>query len=567
MLSEENQMGYCMKLFLFLGVAFSLSLINACGSGAGTSSTPAPTGAAEGGMTREQAKSRWPGDGSYSNSFSNNGCTDTYNFDNQADYCMALTDDSLAKCESSNVDSRKQAYVDHCGEDFAQRNLKSPFGVSGFDAHLRKYCNVSSDKRYPNVKQLCDYYKDEVINNGCFWERRKEFFEKYKCVGEFSPQPAKVNESPSAAQSTPSPAVSSDPWSIVSAKYKTVGIELNRANQHFHDPSSPSQSSLVQAFIPVLADTLPDFEKRQSTIEKISVGQYTSYDYSGKTLTIAADFDKKNVLSYLIFHDQRIDLIKRSGIEFDFGVEIPRSAKGVLERQAAIEDRQDDVTLFKSKLSDLKVVAPLITSISLDSSNTVRFFSNTWLLSYENYLNEFVVQLPILKPLGILAGVGIEFEDYVHMSEDQAGLSLFSKWAAANSKAISELKALYGELTISINLKESESSAVFHSDIKKLRIKVGSSAINIAGLKTLLALVPTLRNLNYPVDIQDSDLGSDFEKSAKLFVGATAKIASLKGKIKEIKLGGSSSDYYSGKLIISQNSTATDLDKILNAIK
>ncbi len=100
-----------------------------------------------------------------------------------------------------------------------------------------------------------------------------------------------------------------------------------------------------------------------------------------------------------------------------------------------------------------------------------------------------------------------------------------------------------------------------------MAIDVGPGAFDSLGLKTIFSLLPTFRILKVPVEITDENLSSDFTKAARLFVNASAKIIALKDKITQLKLDGSSSDFYSGHLIIGQESSAAELDAVLNMIK
>lgn len=465
---------------LYSLIVFAL-LINACSSGSsdsnggGGTTTPNENGE----ISHEQAKKRWPGNGSYSNSFSYNGCKDTYEFGNQADYCLALTDDTKANCESSNYDSRKMAYTESCGDDFSPRNIKSPVSISGYDSYLKRRCEFKTDERFPTVKHLCDYFKDETVNEGCFWSERKSYFKKYKCEGEFSTQPAAVAE-----PSTSTPPTSSkpnqnttDPWQILIQKYQASGIKLERSSQIFNDPSGPSFYTLMKTFMPILNDALPELNKRNTTIKHISVGSYTSYSYVSQTLYLGANLSRNNLSSYLLYHDQRIELAQNSGVIIEIGIEGHSFGDPTDDLTAAHEK----VLFFKSKMSDLKIIAPVINTISLGTHSSVQFYKNTWDLSKDEYQTEFVTQVPILKPLGTLARAGIKIDDYPSLSSNQSEASRLSKWISMNSNALIELKNLYGGLTIEASIDQTTHSARFIPILKKLRIDVGPSAFDVAG--------------------------------------------------------------------------------------
>ena len=175
--------------------------------------------------------------------------------------------------------------------------------------------------------------------------------------------------------------------------------------------------------------------------------------------------------------------------------------------------------------------------------------------------------MSVLTPLGTLARAGIEIDDYINFKSNQSEATRLAKWISMNSNSLIELKNLYGGLTIVASADQTAHSAQFIPVLKKLQIKVGPTAFDVAGLKTLISIVPILSKLGYQADIVDDDLGEDFINCAKLFMNASSKIANLKSKITDIKLGGYTSDFYSGHLIIGQKSTPAELDKVLNMIK
>src|SRR5687768_2514936 len=110
-----------MKVIGFVAVSAVLFL-SACSGNSGA------------GDTSDADRQRWPGQTSYSTKLEFNGCVDTYEYNNQADYCVALTDEEKSKCNTRAA--RKSAYEFDCGNDFSPRNILGT-SMSGYDSYLQ----------------------------------------------------------------------------------------------------------------------------------------------------------------------------------------------------------------------------------------------------------------------------------------------------------------------------------------------------------------------------------------------------------------------------------------------
>ncbi len=141
----------------------------------------------------EEAQKRWPEKGHYSYKLSRNGCETQKKFEYKYEYCLTLTDSQLNN--GCALKMRQRMYENNCGNDFSQVNIKAPF-ISGWDAHIQRNCALYETNQSFTEKELCFFLKDESRHDNCHWQPRKQHFDEYQCLGDFSQRPPKVETAP-----------------------------------------------------------------------------------------------------------------------------------------------------------------------------------------------------------------------------------------------------------------------------------------------------------------------------------------------------------------------------------
>lgn len=558
-------MSFLKIVFSFFVLAFFVSCSSGSGDSKPTGNGSSPSG--DTGMTTEQAKQRWPGNGSYSTSFSDNGCKDTYDYNNQADYCMALTDSEKSKC-AGNLTGRKMAYQESCGDDFEPRNIGG-YRISGYDSHLKKQCEIGTEERFATIKKLCEFTKNEDLHKGCFWKERKFYFVSNKCSGDFSPEPAAGAEPVATPSPTPIkiPPPAPDELKVVTEKFAAVGIEVkiqpDRLGAYF--PGQLSFKEKLKKFAPVLDNAFQAIVFRKQYISDITLAEFTAYDLPHKSLDLDVGLSKDALAVYFGLLDRRISLEESTGVEIDYGLESISADR----KQDPFEVFKQQLEFFISKKQSVKSMSPLIKKIEITSTNFFSPFQNTLSFTEDSYSTQFNNQISTIKSLALLVQDGIQFEGYNDFTTDFESVSAFARWATSNRTKLNELKKIYGGLEIEIRKSADSSTVSFYPASKSLSVYVSGAQFNVLGLNSLMKITSTMVQLGIAVDISQNELNAEFTKCAQLFQNAAAKIATLKKYIKKIDFTSGKSDYYEGleSLSIGSESTNSEIDKLLSEVK
>ena len=558
-----------MKFIALAVVAVVVSALALSGCGSSSSSSGgdgnpgSPTGA---------DKARWTGDGSYSTSLSYNGCRVEYSAPNQAEYCVSLLDEAKDTCNLRS--SRKSAYQSECGDDFEPRNLAAP-SIWGYDSYLQKQCSVESSSRFPRMSDLCVFLADESKNQGCFWQRRREMFIGNRCAGNFSAQPAAPTPAPQPApkpapQPAPQPGQPTKPgqpqpptgdaFTDLVNDFATIGIEVSMApSAGYPEPGRPSDRELLKITGPILRKLKPEFAKRVSSVTKINLASYTHYMSKYQNMVLDLALTESEITRYLSFHDLRVNLTKSTGVTFDLGIEIYGSET---DKFAYINQA---LAYFTRNSATLKEMSKTVDRVEIGDSHYLTFFDRGYEMDRDRYQAQFASDTSFFMKLAPLKNVGVVFESYINLEDKHPGMIAFIDWANQNLAAMAVVHGLMGGTKFEINTGF-DSDAKFYPSLKQVSIGANSKFAPSAGLKQLLALAPTLRDLGLEFEMYSEDLDANFIKASQLLIDRKSALLSKRSLIKKITITSSTSDFSYGTLYVGPDSLAA-FDKVLAKIK
>lgn len=567
------------RSYFFLVLMFSM-LVFGCSEDKDKSAAGA---GADGPLVTQEDRRRWPETGEYTFSFTFNGCTDSYTVNGKAEYCVALTDQSRSKCNTSGM--RERAYLSDCGSDFEPRNLNG-YEFSGFDSYLQRSCVAAEDGPFRRLGNLCISLKNEARHQGCHWAFRRSSFSELNCEGSFSPEPQRPEPPTTTAPTrpqpptpdpgpapSPSPAPGSSMDDLVS-EFNAIGIEVG-INEVVTPGERLSQAAL-ENIAGILLRHRDKFVDQKELFRKISLTTFTSHNIAQSQsrtsgfLLLDARLTEDEFLQYMSINKVRIDLLQDTGVFVDVGVDLHG---GSLRRDIAKElsEFSDHIGFFVANTELLKSLNPLIEKVSLEQYNSIQFFDNTLELKEETYRQKFSELSATLKPFAVLARSNVVFKGFVFSDGiEKSDFLKLSAWLARNIDGMHALSEYFlaqdATSPLQIELNVDSAFDFFYSSLGKLTFYVGRGA-DFSALDELVGIAVTLQTMNVKLEVSNYSMDKDFVSAMKVLQQRQEKLISLKGKVTEIVIWSADTSFSYNTLYVSGRVKLSDLDRVLNNIR
>lgn len=556
-------------------------LVVGCGSGSG--------GGANGGGSDVGAdelgyspSSRWPEKGDYSYNFdvSVNGarCVAKKEFNNKADYCIGLQDETLNKgCAQS---ARERSYSADCGNDFQPINFSNNYWRSGFDSRLQKRCETGrpSASMFKTMKQYCEFLKDESLHKECFWDDRLDQFQDQKCQGPFSGEPAVAVPpvTPPTPQPTPTPGQPGDALDMIPVvrALRSQGIEVEvdwqsiRRLDDYPTPGDLPEQEQFKVLWQELSDNLTTILAHKKVISKIDISIYTHYrTNSYKEWTLNYRTNRGDLANYFPLFDKLLENSATLNINFD--MIHSTSARGVHPYTPLVQM----ISAVEGNWKLLTDTFGLIKEIDLDSYTHYSTISGRLTLDRNKVNTELSRLLTLLKPLGPFytwaanSQVKIDVDYDIEKETDKV-----HKVFAILQKSLPDLDSLaiankLDEIRVYISDSSTIGSSYFDSSKKiLLAVSLKSPAVATNALQCLAKMVHLEAQLQVPVKMFMNDLNEDFNNSVFLLEKVLGKVKAKIFLIDEISVGYETS-YYSKKLRIGAHSTLAQTEDVIAKIK
>jgi hypothetical protein len=570
-------------LNVFFASLFAMSLA-ACGNS--SSSTPAGGGGGGGDINVDELgynpATRWPEVGSYSYDFdvSYNGsrCQAKKEFGNKADYCMGLQDQALNS--SCALEPRKGAYKSECGPDFQETNFKNYFFLSGFDSRLQKRCQTGLPKEptFKTTKSFCNFLKDEVLHNSCFWDGRKDKFDELRCTGDFSPEPSVVIPVPTPVptpQPTPSP-TPGDPTDEIPVvqELRAHGIKVSvdwsaiRLSRRFPLPGDTPIPEQMKLFWEDLAANKSAVLQRQDRIAEINVTSYTHYRTNKNDRSLDLDFDGKrgDLAEYFPLFDKLLTVSSQLDIEFSM------IQSGSRRDSVSYLPLRQVLSAVEKNWADLVQMTGAIEELELNSYAAYFSQSRTLTLRYEHIEADFTTYIGLLKPLAPIMSWAkkrnVELKTDFDVEKDREKVQAAFQLLETQLPSLNQLvrAGMLEELT----LWYIDGEQNFWPSSKSLSLSIHNNTKEVVSkaLVSLGKLAKMSLESHKKMDTDASELNENFFKSFALLETVWPQIQPKLPMIKTITVGYESS-YYEGsqELTVGAGSTLQETQKVIAEIK
>lgn len=554
------------KLFILIGL---MVLMGCQGDSGSNSGDPGNGGKNSGKLNPEK---RWPetGEFRYSFRYSINGseCEARGVFGKKYQMCLALEDE--AANNDCALDSRRAKYNASCGSDFEPKNIPS-FEYSGFDSLLDRYCSTARPEtfRMPTFQSHCLFLKNESLHESCHWNARKNEFSQWKCPGEFSSPPQKLEPRPTPTPAptpvptpTPQPTPPPDLRHPVVIELEAAGIEVTFEGQHGYPSSDPDFRENLIEFYKVLERHKGQILNRKAFIKTLHLASYTTYHSEHLHLSLDVSL-KDDLVTYLGLLDRRIALQNEFGLQFDIGIE--------LYRPSDMEKYRQLLAKFESKRTLFQNIKPAVRKIEFKTYST--FWFKDGLLTLEEgkweaeltRLESFLFGLNNASRLsnGKFLSLDGDYRIFDELAKAQGVLLTLQREKSALDKL-----ANLGKLEV-LDFRLSGSTNELYLPEKTLRIglyeqapqQLGPTLKAYANLFGRCAELKVDCKLNY--DLEDKDI----QEAHRRIENRISTLKKKASKISEIEIT-SYSEYYpsSKKLYLSGSGSLEDFNKAIDSI-